>query len=214
MCEGGFRAPWQIARRGDAHSIQQLAHRKEIGEGGGHVALGSAQPAAAETKHRRGDRTGLGQVVERCQRRLGGVEVALVVKRLDEHAAVQRAVHPRGRQVRRIQRRPRVGLCGAEVAAPECEPASHRQARCNHPAVPRAPRAVERTVDDRGHLVVALGDEERERGAHEQAFARYPWTPRDARRSGLRSGQRARRKIRGHVGRFVRERCDERRDAE
>ena len=150
--ERGLRSPGEIARAGDERARRQGADRQEVVEPVGDAALLDPQPAARETQDRGRERSDLGLGVERRERPLGLVELALVDERLDEHPGVQYAVHRRGGQLRRRQRRARVGLGGAEIAAPQREPAAMREADREPAAVAGRARLGDRGVEQRAHL--------------------------------------------------------------
>ena len=93
MGERGLRSPGEVTRAGDQRSRQRYANGQEVLEPFGDSSLFDPQPAAGEAKNRGGDRSALCFGVERRERLLCRVELALIDERLDEHTAVQDAVH-------------------------------------------------------------------------------------------------------------------------
>ena len=190
--------------------VRSDANGQEVLEPFGDSSLCDPQPAAGEAKHCSGDRSALRFGVERRERLLCRVELALIDERLDEHTAVQHAVHGWCGELGRGKCRPRVSLGGDQIAASEREPAAVAQADGKPAAVAGRPRLRDRGIEQRPHLGIPLGPKQRERRLREPGCEREPRPARRTRRRALSGQKRAGRKLGADLGRLVREDGDER----
>ena len=154
--------------------VRSCADGKEVLEPFGDSSLLDPQPAAGEAKDCGDERSALCFRVERRERLLCRVELALIDERLDEHAAVQDAVHGWCGELGRGKRRPGVSLGGAQIAASEREPAAVGQADGKPAAVAGRPRLRDRGIEQRPHLGIPLGPEQRERRLRKPRCEREP----------------------------------------
>ena len=118
MGERRLRAPGEVTRAGDLRSCQRQADGQEVLESFRDPPLCDAQPAAGDAKNGSRDRPAFCFRVERRERLLCRVELALIGERHNEHTGVQDAVQGWCRELGRGKRRPCVSLRGDQIAAP------------------------------------------------------------------------------------------------
>ena len=203
MGERGIGSPGDVCGAGDQCARQQVADGEEVGEPFGGSALYDPQATAGMPERGGSDRLALDLRIERLELPLRLVEISLLDECPDQHTAVEHAVHRRRGEVR--ERGPCVGLGTAQIAAPEREPRSVRETGGQPAAVASNTGLRDRAVEQRPHLGIPLGPQQRERGPGEE---------RRRERRPVAGRERAGGKARADLGGLVRQDRDERRDRE
>ena len=190
--ERGLRAPWQVARTRDERPRRERRRRRGSRRAPRDAALRDAQPTAREPQDRCGERS------DARPRRRAGRAPAPPLRARPGRRARSTSTPPLstryigGAGSSAAARAVRASLSAAlRSPSPEREPAAMREADCEPAAVTGRARLGDRGVEQRAHLGVALGPDQRDRGLREPRREREPRPP-----LGSGSCERGRRRAR------------------
>jgi hypothetical protein len=197
-------------RTGDDRPRQIYAKAKEVLQPFDDSSLCDPETSAGEAKTPGGGESAPCFGIERRERPLCVVELALMDQHLDEQSAVHDAVHRRCGELGRGKRRSGISFRGAQIATSQSKPASIAQANGEPATVSGHPSLRDRGIEERPQLRILFGQEKRERGMRKPRCEREPWPPvRDGPCTVL-GQQRSGREVGAGLGGLIREDGDER----